>query len=110
MTPLTPSDWSLTFNGESVSLWPSIGSWNLPCQSHYVIKANKVLEAGPWSRKQIEAEVRRDRIAKAKHYGQLSEIVGLQEALPALEQPSNTHTGAEMKPSILKRLIQWLAG
>ena len=45
VTPLTPTDWRLTFDGESVSLWPSVGSWNLPCQSHYVIENNRVREA-----------------------------------------------------------------
>ncbi|WP_310793974.1 DUF6527 family protein [Paraburkholderia sp. BL23I1N1] len=39
VTPLTPTDWSLTFDGEHISLWPSVGSWNLPCQSHYVVKS-----------------------------------------------------------------------
>jgi hypothetical protein len=68
VTPLTPTDWTLTFNGEAVSLWPSIGSWNLPCQSHYVIKGNKVLQAGAWSRKKVEQEVVRDKAAKAQYY------------------------------------------
>lgn len=43
VTPLTPpSGWKLTVDGESVSLDPSIGSWNLDCKSHYWIKCNKV--------------------------------------------------------------------
>ncbi len=41
-TPLTPKDWQLTYDGRSVSLWPSIGNWNLPCKSHYFIQKNKV--------------------------------------------------------------------
>ncbi|MBV8272593.1 MAG: hypothetical protein JO067_10000 [Cupriavidus sp.] len=69
VTPLTPTDWSLTFNGETVSLWPSVGSWNLPCQSHYVIKGNKVLQAGAWSPKMVKKEVARDKAAKAQYYG-----------------------------------------
>lgn len=36
ITPLSPVQWVLTFDG-SVSLWPSIGNWTLPCRSHYVI-------------------------------------------------------------------------
>ncbi|MFO1514338.1 MAG: DUF6527 family protein, partial [Verrucomicrobiota bacterium] len=27
VTPLSPSGWKLTFDGQSVSLYPSIGSW-----------------------------------------------------------------------------------
>ncbi len=42
VTPLSPTDWKLTFDGVSISLHPSIGSWNLPCQSHYWIRHNRV--------------------------------------------------------------------
>src|SRR4051812_41915563 len=40
VTPLSPTGWKLTFDGETISLRPSIGSWNLPCQSHYWIEDN----------------------------------------------------------------------
>jgi hypothetical protein len=53
-TSISPYDWELTFNGESVSLYPSIGSWGLPCQSHYWIKNGEVKWAPKWSRGQIE--------------------------------------------------------
>ena len=68
VTPLTPSDWWLTFDGESISLWPSVGNWNLPCRSHYVIKGNRVIEAGPLDKAKIEAEQKRDKATKAKFY------------------------------------------
>jgi len=45
--PLGPTDWKLTFDGESVSLYPSVGNWNFPCQSHYWIQENKVRWAPP---------------------------------------------------------------
>ena len=45
VTPLSPNDWQLTFNGESISLSPSIGNWNFKCQSHYWIVNNKVIKA-----------------------------------------------------------------
>ncbi len=35
VTPLTPADWKLSYDGEAVWLSPSIGNWNFPCQSHY---------------------------------------------------------------------------
>lgn len=68
-TPLSPTDWTLIFDGETVSLDPSVGSWNLPCQSHYWIKHNRVQWARPWTREQIAAERSADLQAKAKHYG-----------------------------------------
>lgn len=36
-TPFSPTDWKLTFDGRTVSLYPSIGNWSFPCQSHYFI-------------------------------------------------------------------------
>jgi hypothetical protein len=42
VTPLSPSGWQLTFDGESVSLYPSIGNRALPCRSHYWIENNRV--------------------------------------------------------------------
>ena len=38
VTPLSPSQWTLSFDGKSISLHPSIGNWNFPCKSHYWIK------------------------------------------------------------------------
>jgi hypothetical protein len=64
VTPLSPTDWRLTFNGETVSLWPSIGNWSFACQSHYWIEHNRVR----WSRGFTPAEIAevraRDRTAK----------------------------------------------
>lgn len=48
VTPLTPADWKLTFDGETVSLYPSIGNWNFPCRSHYWITKNRVEWAPSW--------------------------------------------------------------
>lgn len=48
VTPLTPADWELTFDGETVSLYPSIGNWNFPCRSHYWITKNRVEWAPSW--------------------------------------------------------------
>jgi hypothetical protein len=61
VTPLSPAAWRLEFNGKSVSLYPSIGNWSLPCKSHYFITNNKVVWASQWSKGQIA----RGRVAEA---------------------------------------------
>lgn len=68
VTPFTPTDWEVTYDGETVSLWPSVGNWNQRCRSHYVIRRGQVLEAGPWTDYQVAAERQRDKAAKALHY------------------------------------------
>lgn len=74
VAPFTPTDWKMTFDGETISLRPSIGSWTLKCRSHYVIDRGKVIEAGSWSDEQVEAERRRDRAAKAQFYGKAQKV------------------------------------
>ena len=43
VTPFSPSDWHLLFDGEKVSLHPSIGNWNFKCRSHYFIRNNNII-------------------------------------------------------------------
>ncbi len=50
VTPLSPTDWMLIFDGETISLHPSIGNWNFPCRSHYWIRNNRVEWARDWSK------------------------------------------------------------
>jgi len=54
VTPFSPKDWKLYFDGEAVSLEPSIGNWEFPCQSHYWIKANHIRHARKWTRDEIQ--------------------------------------------------------
>ena len=41
VTPFSPTDWKMTFDGETISLSPSIGNWNFDCKSHYFIRKKK---------------------------------------------------------------------
>lgn len=61
VTPLHPTRWALTYDGEAVSLHPSVGSWSLPCRSHYFIHNNDVVWAAGWSDEMIERVRARDR-------------------------------------------------
>jgi Family of unknown function (DUF6527) len=54
ITPLTPTDWSLTFAGETVSLSPSVGNWSFDCRSHHWIRHNRVEWAPAWSVAKVE--------------------------------------------------------
>ena len=69
VTPFSPTDWKMTFDGRAISLWPSVGNWTLPCRSHYVVREGAVIQARPWADEEIAAERRRDRAAKARYYG-----------------------------------------
>ncbi|MET3465106.1 DUF6527 family protein [Variovorax atrisoli] len=68
VTPLSPTDWTLSFNGETVSLSPSIGNWSLPCRSHYWIEDNRIEWSGEMTQKAIDAGRSKDRQLKAAYF------------------------------------------
>jgi hypothetical protein len=84
VTPFKPTDWTLIYNGESVSLEPSIGNWSFDCQSHYWIEEGCVRWAPRWSRRRIALGRAADRAAKAQFYGSPQE----NQATPPAANPS----------------------
>lgn len=98
VTPFTPTDWNMTFNGETVSLWPSIGNWSLACRSHYVIKHGRVIEANPWSDGQVVMGRKRDKAAKARYFGTLNMSPGVESA--ATSSVSNR---------LLSKILRWFS-
>lgn len=69
VTPLAPHQWKLLFDGETISLKPSIGNWNFPCQSHYWITHNTVEWAAHWSDEMIAAGRARDARERGRYFG-----------------------------------------
>jgi hypothetical protein len=70
VTPLKPTDWSLTFDGKTITLYPSIGNWSFPCRSHYWIRNNKVKWAGDMSQEKIDKIRAYDRATKERYFGE----------------------------------------
>lgn len=60
VTPIRRDKWVLTYDGEAISLSPSIGNWSFPCQSHYWIRNGQVIESGRMSREAIDNGRMRD--------------------------------------------------
>jgi hypothetical protein len=91
VTPLSPRDWSLTYDGDSITLVPSIGNWSLTCRSHYWIRKNNVIWARDWS----DAEV-----AAGRHLENLEEIEYFYDAN---QRPSAFDVSEE--PKLIRRLV-----
>lgn len=68
VTPIRPTDWDLIWNGDAVSLYPSIGNWSIPCQSHYFISESRIIWAKKWNAAKIQAGRTKDKIAKVRYY------------------------------------------
>ena len=103
VTPLSPTGWKVTYDGETVSLWPSVGSWTLACRSHYVIDRGRVLAAGRWNEAQIAAAHQRDNSATA---------IGGTPAVPVappLQPTSAPGAGGAKLPGWWARFRRWLS-
>jgi hypothetical protein len=58
--PLRPNRWSLTYDGSSISLAPSIANDGLPCKSHYWIRRSRVDWYQPLTPRQADRARARD--------------------------------------------------
>lgn len=68
VTPIKPPKWHITFDGDTVSLCPSIGNWQQPCRSHYWIRHDQVAWEEPWTDAQIEEGRARDVFDVRRYY------------------------------------------
>lgn len=94
VTPLSPTDWSLIFDGKTISLDPSIGNWAFECKSHYWIRRSHVKWAPRWSQEQINRERNRDRTSKEKYFG-------------AIEAPTDSSIKDSVERSVVARKAEW---
>jgi hypothetical protein len=83
VTPLRPAKWKLIFDGDSVSLSPSIGNWQFPCRSHYWLDQSKIRWAKPWTDEEINAGRQSDAQDLHEYYA------SRQIAEPSIEEPSS---------------------
>lgn len=88
VTPFSPTDWKLSFNGKSVSIHPSIGNWNFECQSHYWIKNNKIEFASLWTEKEIRVGRENDMDRKMDYFEGQSMVVEKEPLIQGIPKPS----------------------
>lgn len=63
-----PAEWKVVFDGETISLHPSIGNGALACNSHYWIRNNRVVWARTLTAEQTRKSQLSDRDDIAEHY------------------------------------------
>ncbi|WP_234451880.1 DUF6527 family protein [Pseudomonas sp. MF6776] len=104
VTPLSPTDWVLSFNG-AVTLSPSIGNWSFPCRAHYFIRGGNVRWAGDMSTEQIERGRALSSSAKERFYGAQSQSES--KATTSLSSQPSTPTPTPT-PTPTSGLWEWI--
>ena len=97
VTSITPTGWSICYNGNSVSLNPSIGNWSLPCRSHYWIKNGKVVWAGSFTEEQIDAVKKKDTVDKNRYYKNIDKV-----------SLDNENRRASVKKGFFNTIFSWI--
>jgi hypothetical protein len=91
VTPLSRKGWSVTFDGEAISLHPSVGNYSLSCQSHYFVKSDQVV----WAAKPSQQEINEER---------------LRDGLLAPTDQRDRNSKKKRTPRIKRNFLDWLRG
>lgn len=89
ITPLGPTEWSFTLEDDEPTLDPSIGSWQLPCRSHYWIRAARIEWSYQWSDREIEAGRKAEERRRKRYYDELAKA-------------------NKTKDNVVRRFINWI--
>lgn len=85
VTPLSPTDWQIAYDGETLSLIGgddavsragSIGNWSFPCRSHYLIRRGRVQWRRPWLPAAVDAGRAADRLARQERLDTMPTAAG----------------------------------
>jgi len=76
-TPLGPTAWSIKETKRGPTLQPSVGNWQKPCRSHYLIIRGKVIWAERWTKEEIAAGCRMEAARRDAYYDKKSGDAGV---------------------------------
>nr|WP_293838392.1 DUF6527 family protein [uncultured Arsenicibacter sp.] len=105
VTPISPRGWELTFNGDVVSLSPSIGNWSFACRSHYWIRNSVIHWSDQWSDEEIKKGRLRDQEATRNYL----ERIDQPEVLPDIPEPVEMDgtQGIRFWKRMILKLLWW---
>lgn len=72
VTPLSPVRWKMTFDGNYISIYPSIGNWNFDCKSHYWIQNSEVEWSTKWSEDKVVEGKLYEREKREEHFKKIN--------------------------------------
>lgn len=93
VTPLSPTDWSLIYDGKTISLDPSIGNWGFDCESHYWIRNGRVHWAPKWSKEDVASGRAADQRRKRHFFNESQSVLSAPPQLIAAAPRSKQNEG-----------------
>jgi len=106
VTPISRTGWELRFNGDNVTLFPSIGNWKLPCQSHYWIRGNKVRWAPKLSKWEINEHYAANQRLRDRYFSGQHDSVDEHELGADFGGEGSERSG---QSGLLARIKKWLS-
>ena len=100
-TPLSPTSWKMIYNGETITLKPSIGNWSYDCKSHYWITNNEIEWSVKWDDDMIR-EVRNNEDLEREEYYKKIDSQDFNKKNESIQIDSVTES-----KSWLQRLLFW---
>lgn len=100
VTPISPAEWTLLFDGDTISLAPSIGNWGFPCRSHYWIRSDEIKWSYPFSEHQIDEVRAKDEEDARAYFATRADSDGRDNV--------TTNNPAKNQPGRLLRIRRWL--
>lgn len=82
VTPISPTDWQLKFDGETISLSPSIGLWEFKCRSHYWITRSMIRHSGSWTDHQVQEGRKWEKKRRDEFYDTKSDLPAQKTNIP----------------------------
>lgn len=102
VTPLSPAEWQVDLRDGRVTLHPSVGNWSMACESHYVIRDNRVIWAPRMSKRQMKAVFECDQ----------RDLKRLHQSAAAYSGPTPTpsvpSTAPAVAPAVSRGWFAWL--
>lgn len=67
-TPIAPTEWAIYEGTKGVTVRPSVGNWQHPCRSHYLITDGVIDWRDEWTEEEVLTGRKREAVRRAKYY------------------------------------------
>ena len=102
--PTLPAQWSFTYDGDSISVRPSVGNWSFACKSHYVINKGHVR----WARGFFSDEIARNRARDRAALDGPNSNSGEPRDESRADRPRPGQSAGNARRGTLHRLFGWV--